>query len=309
MSRYKEELNLVADLIKNASKITEWFRKEGFQSFQKQDESPVTLADYASQIFIISKLKEYFPEDQIIAEEEDNVFVDKKAMEVIMECYNSLNLEKISNIKQIISYRGSPSKRQWTIDPIDGTKGFQKGLSYAIGISLMVQSELCVGAIGIPNYDERGKAIFIAEKDQGAKSSYGENEFILIKVSNQKNLKKARFLHSLHYDQPWTLKFIDMAGITDRIQMDSMGKFCKVADGTADIYLRPINYQPYSWDYCPGDLILREAGGKVTDLNGNGIKYENKRCLLPTPGFLASNGILHSEVLDIINKNNLFENI
>jgi len=80
MSRYKEELNLAADLIKNASKITEWFRKEGFQSFQKQDESPVTLADYASQIFIISKLKEYFPEDQIIAEEEDSVFVDKKYM-------------------------------------------------------------------------------------------------------------------------------------------------------------------------------------------------------------------------------------
>ncbi|MHA1456023.1 MAG: hypothetical protein ACTSR5_08590 [Promethearchaeota archaeon] len=78
MTAYNEELKLAIEIVNAASKITEWFRQVGFQSYQKEDDSPVTIADYATQIYIINKIMEQFPDDQIIAEEDDNSFIDDK---------------------------------------------------------------------------------------------------------------------------------------------------------------------------------------------------------------------------------------
>ena len=90
MTHYKIELNLAVELVKTATDITEWFRMRGFKSFQKEDESPVTLADYASQLFIVKKLKEKFPNDRIIAEESFNINIDIHVQKNIKRCYRSL---------------------------------------------------------------------------------------------------------------------------------------------------------------------------------------------------------------------------
>ncbi len=298
MTYYKIELNLAAELVKTATDITEWFRIKGFESFQKEDKSPITLADYASQLFIVKKLKEKFPNDQIIAEESYNSHININVQKIIKMCYRSLELDLIEDIERILNYRGPYSPRQWTVDPIDGTKGFQKNLSYAIGIGFMNNSELIAAAIGVPNYNEKGRALFIAEKNQGARVSYGEEDFIPINVSDKKNIKKAKMCHSLHYDEPWVMEFAEIVGISNYIQMDSMAKFCMVADGTADLYIKPMNEnRSFSWDFLPGVLIVNEAGGIVSDLKGNNIKFNNEKCIISAPGLVASNGILHEEIL------------
>ena len=81
MSQYNRELKFAIDIVRKASIITEWFRKKGIESFsfKKSDQSPVTLADFASQIYLISQLRESFQDDQIIAEEENIEFIDLKA--------------------------------------------------------------------------------------------------------------------------------------------------------------------------------------------------------------------------------------
>ena len=239
MTHYKIELNLAAELVKTATDITEWFRVKGFESFQKEDESPVTLADYASQLFIVKKLREKFPNDQIIAEESYNSHIDINVQKIIKKCYSSLELDLVEDFERNLNYRGPYSPRQWTVDPIDGTKGFQKNLTYAIGIGFMINSELIAAAIGVPNYNEKGRALFIAEKNQGARVSYGEEDFTPIRVTDNKNIKKAKMCHSLHYDEPWVIKFAHLAEINKFIQKDSMAKFCMVADGTADLYIKP----------------------------------------------------------------------
>jgi len=298
MTHYKIELNLAVELVKTATDITEWLRVKGFKSFQKDDESPVTLADYASQLFIVKKLREKFPNDQIIAEESYNSHIDINVQKIIKRCYRSLELDLIEDIERILNYRGPYSLRQWTIDPIDGTKGFQKQLSYAVGIGFMINSELVAAAIGVPNYNEKGRALFIAEKNQGTRVSYGEEDFIPISVSNKKNIKKAKMCHSLHYDEPWVMEFAHIAEINNFIQVDSMAKFCMVADGTADLYIKPMNEnRSFSWDFLPGVLIVNEAGGIVSDLKGNNIKFNNEKCIISAPGLIASNGILHEETL------------
>lgn len=304
MSSYNKELSTTIKIVKKASDITEWFQNKGFESFEKKDNSPVTFADFASQIYIISELKEIFPNDQLIAEENESSLIDKKSEIAIRECFEDLGILDITDFKSELKYRGSPSERQWTIDPIDGTAGFQKGLSYAIGVSLMEQSVPKVCAIGVPNYNEKGLGVFCAEQDQGAKASYGGKDFVPIKVSEQIDLKKAKLVHSLHFDIPWVIQLAEKIGLKERIQLDSMKKFCMVADGTYDLYIKPImGYQAASWDFCPGDLLVREANGLVTDLDEQRLRFEDDKCLLKSPGIIATNKVLHNEIAHHIRDN------
>jgi len=309
MVDYSKELSLAIDLVKKASLITEWFRDNHSSSFTKSDDSPVTLADFASQIFIISEIRKYFPEDQIIAEEESGVFLNSNAEEIIKSCYNSIKFDIKENLKEILNYRGPRSIRQWTVDPIDGTKGFQKNLAYAIGIGLMIQFEPMICAIGVPNYKNTRLSIFSAEKNHGAKVSYGDQNFTKIKVSDTKDLKTIRMCYSLHYNKPWVLDFAKSFNITNFIPMDSMAKLCMVAEGSAEIYVKPMNIErSFTWDFLPGELLVKEAGGMITDIKGNPIKYLNEKCKVTAPGLIASNGTMHKDLLTALKSNEILKN-
>ena len=306
---YDKELSLGFDLVKQASIITEWFRSKNYLSFIKKDDSPVTLADFASQIFVISYIKKVFPEDQIIAEEESSVFIDSDAENIIKKCYTSLNITFKENLKETLNYRGSSSIRQWTVDPIDGTKGFQRSLAYAIGMGFMVQAEPTICAIGVPNYKNTSLTIFSAEKNHGAKVSYGDQNFTKINVSNKKEIKNFRICHSLHYNKPWVLNFARSLGITNLIPLDSMAKLCMVADGSSELYIKPMNMQrSFTWDFLPGELLVKEAGGMITDIRGNPIQYINDKCKITAPGLIASNGIKHEELLNALKSNDILKN-
>jgi 3'-phosphoadenosine 5'-phosphosulfate (PAPS) 3'-phosphatase len=306
MSQYNKELRLAISLVKKATEVTEWFRRKGFNSYLKGDQSPVTLADFASQIYIISKLKSHYSDDKIIAEEENVSFIDNNAENLIKQCFKEINFSNLNNLKENIGYRGKSSKRQWTVDPIDGTIGFQKGLSYAIGIGFMVKSIPKVCAIAVPNYKGKDLAIFFAEQGQGAQFSYNNFGIKSIKVSQTEDLKDVRLCHSLHYDQPWVLKFARNIGISNFIQIDSMAKLCMVADGSADLYIKPLELQlSKSWDFLPGDLLVREAGGNVTDLNGVRLRFKEHKCLWTGPGIIASNGVLQSKILELFKRESI----
>ncbi len=305
MSKYRKELNFAVELVRKATEITEWFRKKGFKSYLKSDQTPVTLADFASQIYIISQIQYYFPNDEIIAEEENNDLIDIKAENLISKCFKNLNIEELRNLKENLSFRGKPSKRQWTIDPIDGTIGYQKGLSYAVGVGFMLNSipETC--AIAVPNYKNKSLAIFTAEKGKRSQVSYDNEGFKPIKVSQNEDIHNSCLCHSLHYDKPWILNFARKIGIKKFIQIDSMAKFCMVADGSAELFIKPLDVDhSFTWDFMPGDLIVREAGGDVSDLMGERLKFKTEKCIWTAPGIIASNGILHKKILELY-KNNL----
>jgi 3'-phosphoadenosine 5'-phosphosulfate (PAPS) 3'-phosphatase len=304
--RYKNELKIAVKLVRKATEITEWFRKKGFESFVKSDQSPVTIADFASQIYILSELKDYFPDDEIIAEEENINFIDLKAENLIKDCFDELKLGELKTIRANIRYRGKPSERQWTVDPIDGTMGYQKGLSYAVGIGFMLNSLPKVCAIAVPNYNEKSLVLFSAEENQGAQVSYDNEGFSTIRVSQNEDLTKFRLCHSLHYDKPWVLNFARTVGIRNFVQIDSMAKFCMIAEGSADLYIKPLDaVHSFTWDFMPGELLVKEAGGEVTDLNGKELKYEGEKCLWTAPGIIASNGILHKKIIKSFKVNNL----
>lgn len=302
MSKYQDELTLAIDIVRKASKITEWFKSHGFQSYKKRDKSPVTLADFASQIFILSRLKEKFNEDQIFAEEESSLF--SKDIEVLIKkCFLEINFKVNEEFSSLLNYRGPRSSRQWIVDPIDGTKGYLRDLSYAVGIGLMQNSEPKICAIGVPNYKNEQLAIFVAEQGEGAQAAYGDKEFSPIHVSHENNLSSSVMCQSLHHNKQWINKLAEMIGANKIISMDGMGKFCMVADGSADLYVREMNLDySFSWDYMPGDLLVREAGGTITDLNYKSLTFKEDKCKWTAPGLIASNGILHDDIISNIKK-------
>ncbi len=300
MSKYQKELQIAADLVNKASEVTEWFRESGFRIIEKKDSSPVTLADYAGQIFINHQLKKLFPSDQIIAEENIEELTGRQE-EMIRNCFQDLNIP-IKNFKSTLNYRGTPSNRQWTVDPVDGTKGFIENLSYSIGIGFMVDSEPKVSAIASPNYYKKKLGVFRAELGKGAEISLAGKEFTPISVSSHSDLQSAKVCISLHNVSKATLNFLDEVGIgkKNRLPMDGMGKFCKVAEGSYDFYIHLKRNVMYSWDFCPGELLVREAGGISSDIKGNRLQFKDRNCVITAPGYLFSNKELAQSIYSIL---------
>ena len=79
--------------------------------------------------------------------------------------------------------------------------------------------------------------------------------------------------------------------------MDSMAKFCLVANGSADLYIKPLNKErSFSWDFLPGALLVSEAGGTVSDLLGNPLKFLDEKTIVSAPGLIASNSLIHDKL-------------
>ena len=92
-------------------------------------------------------------------------------------------------------------------------------------------------------------------------------------------------------------------GINKFIRIDSMAKFCKVASGKADLYIKPIDRDhSFIWDFLPGDLLVRESGGIVSDLTNNRLWFEGNILKWKSPGIIASNGIIHEKIIDNLKK-------
>ncbi|KAH8904466.1 3(2),5-bisphosphate nucleotidase HAL2, partial [Coniochaeta sp. PMI_546] len=191
--------------------------------------------------------------------------------------------------------KGGRSGRIWAIDPIDGTKGFLRGGQYAVCLGLLVDGDVKVGVLGCPNLpvddaaplsadagagsDEGRGVIFSAVQGQGATSrpltSGGLAEGKTIAMKPVTELGAASFCESVeagHSNQGDAARIAERLGITrPSVRMDSQAKYGSIARGAGDIYLRlPTSktYQEKIWDHAAGDLIVREAGGEVTDVLG-----------------------------------------
>ncbi|RDL37171.1 putative 3'(2'),5'-bisphosphate nucleotidase [Venustampulla echinocandica] len=224
---------------------------------------------------------------------------------------------------------GGSKGRIWALDPIDGTKGFLRGGQYAVCLALMVDGEVKVGALGCPNLpvddsapltadsgmdqtDAEGKGVlFSAVFGQGATSrpltagGLAQSKPIHMKPVN--DITQATFCesveagHSSHGDQAAIAAKLQIT--KPSVRMDSQSKYGSIARGAGDIYLRlPVSatYQEKIWDHAAGDLIVREAGGQVTDTLGRRLDFSKGRTLAENKGVVAAPSAVHSIVLDVV---------
>ncbi|KAH8170950.1 inositol monophosphatase family protein [Sarocladium implicatum] len=226
--------------------------------------------------------------------------------------------------------KGGASGRIWAIDPIDGTKGFLRGGQYAVCLALMVDGKVQVGVLGCPNLPISDTArltssmadnqsdssdhgvLFSAVLGQGATSrpltaSSSDSDAKSISMRAVDDLSQATFCesveagHSSHGDQ---FEISKKLGITrESVRMDSQAKYGSIARGAGDIYLRlPVKatYQEKIWDHAAGDLIVREAGGEVTDIHGKNLDFSVGRTLANNKGVVAAPKAVHDKVLQAV---------
>ncbi len=293
-------------------------------TLKKEDRSPVTVADFASQALIAYLLYRAFPNDSLVGEEDSTALrspEERLTLEQITRFVSAFVSESSpENICAWIDHGcGKPSRRFWTLDPIDGTKGFLRGDQYAVALALIEEGQVQIGVLGCPNLnagyqpDPGGPgSLVIAEHMRGAWVSSLNDQpksFTQLQVSELQDPSQARLLRSFesgHTNLSQIDQFAQVLGVkAEPVRMDSQAKYAVLSAGHGELYLRLLSpqkpmYREKIWDQAAGSLIIEEAGGLVTDLDGKPLDFTTGRNLANNRGILASNGYLHPAALDAL---------
>lgn len=288
----------------------------------KADRSPVTIADYTSQAVIARMLQQTFPGDPLVAEEGSQQLQEPQQERTLaaVTAYVGRIFPQASDqdVCSWIDLGGSePSDRFWTLDPIDGTKGFLRGEQYVVALALIEGGKVVLAALGAPNLsptlepDIGGPGTTVlAVRECGAWVYASETETaIRLEVSSRQDPHAARILRSVeasHTDAAKVGRLRESLGTkADPVLMDSQAKFAILASGGAELIFRLLSprmpdYREWIWDQAAGSLIVEEAGGEVSDLRGRPLDFSSGRRLERNFGVLVSNRWLHPVALDAI---------
>ncbi len=319
-ANYEKEIAVATKAVERAARLCRAVQA-GIrpETLEKRDRSPVTVADFGSQAVVCRTIDEAFPSDPIIAEEDGHMLreagndavvdlVARHVRDVIPDAAKG-------SILQWIDRGGSRGvhDRFWTLDPIDGTKGFLRSDQYAIAVALIEQGAVRVAALACPNLNDKPLGstgvVFIASRSQGTvvKPLFEVGNSRTVVVSDVELESEARFCesvesgHSSHDDAAAVAKALGIR--SDSIRLDSQAKYAIVARGDAEIYMRlptRADYVEKIWDHAAGLLVVEEAGGRVTDVDGHPLDFTHGGRLEKNSGVIATNARLHDRVLDAL---------
>lgn len=289
----------------------------GADKLDKQDRSPVTIADFGAQAIVSRIIGEAFPNDTFVAEEDSALLRDEANAMQLSAVRRFVEAElgagdETAILNWIDRGAGEPGDRFWVLDPIDGTKGFLRNDQYAIALAVVENGQVTRGFLACPALPHDGGtgAIFVAERGGGAEwCTLDGSDFQPVRVRDTRDPQQARLAESVesgHTNRGISAQMQEALGITSEpVRMDSQAKYAAVAWGQADIYLRAPNartpdYRECIWDHAAGWLIVEEAGGTVTDVYGAPLDWTRGRRLENNIGVIATNGHLHQQVLDAL---------
>ncbi len=222
----------------------------------KGDWSLVSEVDLASEEKIIGLIKKACPQDDILSEEGKEGTI-------------------------------SGSEFKWVIDPLDGTHNYIKGITvFGVSIALEFKNEVMLGVIYMPLANE----LYVAEKGKGA---YLNNKKISV---SERDLSRTTLIFdsSIRYNKRPMIDCLEKVSdkvFNIRMFGSTVRALSYIAEGKAEL---EIEYNDKPWDFAAGLLLVEEAGGRATDLQGN-------KWSINSAGYVASNGIVHDDILTIIN--------
>ncbi len=285
----------------------------------KEDRSPVTVADLAAQAIITASLQRDFPSIPLMAEEDARPFdgpgggrIREEVLALVADRLPGITPQQLEDLLGRGGHPGGPTGTFWVLDPIDGTKGFLRGDQFAIALALIAGGRVELGVVGCPNLptrpgdsrSERG-AIFAAMRGEGAEQMTRDGRpWAPISVDDVSDPAAGAFCESVesaHSSHGATARVAALLGITaPPYRVDGQTKYAIVARGEASLYLRlPTRpgYREKIWDHAAGSLLVTEAGGRVTHVDGGELDFGSGRTLPNGTGIVVSNGRLHGAVL------------
>ena len=243
---------------------------EAYEHFKAIPDAPASIstdADRRSQEIILGVLRRAFPKDAFCAEE------------------------------QTAGLQGQPATgpRLWVVDPIDGTRGFaRKNGEFSVMVAFVDAGLIRLGAVLEPakqrlTYASRGSGCWRRDRKETRASR--------CLVSGIDSLANATLVQSRSKTQPTP----PMAALKPAqvVETYSAGiKLALVARGEADVYVN--TYEAFhDWDICAGHILVEEAGGRVTGLQGQELHYGEPGAWQRS-GLLATNGVLHADAVEAL---------
>jgi 3'(2'), 5'-bisphosphate nucleotidase len=317
------DLEAAVDAVRTAARVCRAVQERLVrpETLEKRDKSPVTVADFASQALVCARLFEYRAEDPVVGEEDASALREDAqaglraavAERVGGELGAQADEERVLSWIDLGSAKAE-GPRYWTLDPIDGTKGFLRREQYAVALALIEEGEVVLGVLGCPNLPSNGGvgALFSAVRGGPAWMSPlwdVEAPAQMVRVGTPASAADARLCESVesaHSDQTESARIAALLGIrTEPYRIDSQCKYAAVARDDASIYLRlPTrpNYQEKIWDHAAGSMVVEAAGGRVSDIDGRPLDFTRGRTLEKNRGVVATSGSIHDEVIDAVRR-------
>jgi 3'(2'), 5'-bisphosphate nucleotidase len=316
-SELGEEAATAALLMSDAAVLARRIQVESGSVREKDDESPVTIVDFAVQAVVASRLADLFPGDALVGEEDAAALRDPAAAALLARVTAAVQtvspgLDTPAILDAIDRGRGDPSARFWTLDPIDGTKGLLRGGQYVVALALVVGGEVQVGAVGCPRLSLSSSGggeggVAVAARGRGSWWMALEGDQVSpLRASSVSDPAGARVTTSVeesHSDRGRMESLRTALGSrAAAILMDSQAKHVIVAAGEADVLVRfpREGYREAIWDQAAGALLIHEAGGRITDLAGRPFDFSTGRRLENNQGLVATNGVLHETLLNVL---------
>jgi 3'(2'), 5'-bisphosphate nucleotidase len=267
-SNYKQEIEVATELARAAGAVLLKHYHSPFLVEQKvnalEELEEVTAADREANELIVTRLKKEFPHDGILAEEstdtEDRLGKD----------------------------------RVWLIDPMDGTKNFiQRDGDFAVQIGLTVAGDTVAGVV----YQPTRELLYRAVRGNGAWMEDGNKTVTRLGVSDRTQPNEMVLASSRSHRSPRMERVVNAIGFKEETRRGSVGvKIGLIAEQKADLYLH-LSPSTKQWDTCAPEIILTEAGGRLTDLFGQPLRYNAAR-IDNQNGVVATNGAAHQIVIE-----------
>ena len=261
---YERELRAAVELARRSGAAALSFYGGPLKVEHKGDfDEPVTQADRVVNEMIVSDLRRNFPADGILAEES----VDTEHR---LTC-----------------------ARVWMIDPLDGTKGFIAGSGdFAVQIGLAVEGRSVLGVVYAPATD----TLYRAVNGGGAWVERPEFEPERLRVSETLGLDRMRLAASRSHRSQRMDRVVSALGISEEVQRHSVGiKVGLIVERQCDLYIH-LSQGTKQWDTCAPEVIINEAGGRMSDLWGAPLHY-NTRDIFNRNGVIATNRTAHASVI------------
>jgi 3'(2'), 5'-bisphosphate nucleotidase len=262
---YERELRVAIELARASGATALAFYGRPMKVEHKGDE-PVTQADRAVNELIVKGLRRDFPEDGILAEE------------------------------SVDTARRLDCARVWMVDPLDGTKGFIAGSGdFAVQIGLAIDGRSVLGVVYAPATD----VLYWASEGSGAWVARPELETERLRVSETRDVERMRLAASRSHRSQRMDRVVRALGIEEEVQRHSVGiKVGLIVERQCDLYIH-LSTGTKQWDTCAPEAVIREAGGLLTDLWGEPLRY-NTPDVYNRNGLLASNASAHARVVELV---------
>ena len=256
------DLDVAISLIREAGAIVRTFYDVPPTIRWKDPTEPVTEADNAADAFLARELRKAFPEDGLLTEE---------------------SMDDLSRLEK---------ERVWIVDPLDGTAEFiARNGEFCIMVGLVCKGKPILGVVYQPIDD----VLYFAEQGKGAFVMEFGDQYPL-RVSDNSDIPSFRLAVSRSHRAELVGVIAARLGVRREQRIGSVGlKVGRLARAQADFYVHP-NPGTKEWDTCAPEVILKEAGGIMTDCWNRPLRY-NQRDIVRRFGLLASNGRQHEELV------------